>query len=183
VDFDFDPEEVYAAGVHRPPVPGEPVVREDAPRERCPPSSPLGSRGSGIKPRKRVIMIARSRTMVRRFFRPRVLADRSRTRRPATANPLRAIRSLARRQGADREALLRHRFDVARVEDLARAGLHADRPAPGATGVVSEPTQPRGRGGQDLAAAFRVVRSEPHRSSHILPRGVAPSITRRISCS
>jgi hypothetical protein len=48
-----------------------------------------------------------------------VSAGRSRARKPATENQVRAIRSIARRQNADLDGLLRQDFGVEHVEDLS----------------------------------------------------------------
>ena len=46
-------------------------------------------------------------------------AGRSRARKPATENQIRAIRSIARRQNADLDGLLRQEFGGQRLEDLS----------------------------------------------------------------
>jgi hypothetical protein len=46
-------------------------------------------------------------------------AGQSRGRKPATDNQIRAIRSIARRQDADLDGLIRQEFGVDRVEDLS----------------------------------------------------------------
>jgi hypothetical protein len=48
-----------------------------------------------------------------------VPAGRSRARKPATDNQIRAIRSIARRQNADLDGLIRQEFGVGSVEDLS----------------------------------------------------------------
>ena len=46
-------------------------------------------------------------------------AGRSRARKPATENQIRAIRSIARRQNADLDGLIRQEFGVEHIEDLS----------------------------------------------------------------
>jgi hypothetical protein len=46
-------------------------------------------------------------------------AGRSRARKPATENQLRAIRSIAHRQNADLDGLIRQEFEVDRPENLS----------------------------------------------------------------
>ena len=50
---------------------------------------------------------------------PRLPAGRSRARKPATENQIRAIRSIARRQNADLDRLIRQEFGVEHIEDLS----------------------------------------------------------------
>ena len=45
-------------------------------------------------------------------------SDRSRVRTPATANQVKAIEAIARRQDTDLLGLLRHEYEVERPEDL-----------------------------------------------------------------
>ena len=45
--------------------------------------------------------------------------DRGRLRKPATANQVKAILAIARRQNVDLDALLRQEFQVGRLEDLS----------------------------------------------------------------
>ena len=48
----------------------------------------------------------------------RVQSDRARAPRPATANQVKAIQAIARRQNTDLVGLLRHEYEVERPEDL-----------------------------------------------------------------
>ena len=49
----------------------------------------------------------------------RVQSDRPRAPRPATANQIKAIQAIARRQDTDLVGLLRHEYEVERPEDLS----------------------------------------------------------------
>ncbi len=49
----------------------------------------------------------------------RVQSDRTRAPRPATANQLKAIHAITRRQNTDWVGLLRHEYEIERPEDLS----------------------------------------------------------------
>ncbi len=49
----------------------------------------------------------------------RAQSDRARAPRPATANQLKAIQAIARRQNTDLVGLLRHEYEIERPEDLS----------------------------------------------------------------
>jgi hypothetical protein len=49
----------------------------------------------------------------------RVQSDRTRAPRPATANQVKAIQAIARRQNTDLVGLLRHEYEIERPDDLS----------------------------------------------------------------